>query len=241
MLSLITPGDLHGVTGTEASVAMDKRGNLLLFSPDGRVRVKSGEGSMDPHQGVPIRPGDVLHVMPCGGSGFDVTVPKPHILKHLALSDLPGDPSETDREVLRLEALLFAAHSPVNAFDGDLVALNDDLTPFDQNAPRVNLDFPKPEAILVLGASPFADCTIAEPGVSRRHLQVRAAHPGILEVRDISTLGTHRDDGSGSWLRLEPEHWTRIAEDSLLRLGGKEGAVLRLVSAEVESGPAHES
>lgn len=233
-LSLLTPGDDINITGTGAVASMDDHGRVFLSAPDGSVQVAHEGSWTTTPMGILLRVGDLLRVTPRGGACFEIPFSEPHIVKHLAHSDLPSEASSVLPELPLSDSCAERARYFVDIFAEDLVDLDDEVHPLNVAVQPHALTFPKADAILVVGCSRFADTIVAAPEVSRRHLEVRTAFPGTLEIRDISTLGTHRDDGSGSWLKLEPQSWVRIEEGSLLRLGGKGGPVIQLSSNDTD-------
>ncbi|HEX6144161.1 MAG TPA: FHA domain-containing protein [Geminicoccaceae bacterium] len=99
-----------------------------------------------------------------------------------------------------------------------------------------------PERTLVVGRSPHADVTLAEPSVAPRHAEIVVTSRGRLHVTDCGSPGGTwiQDDASGAWRRVRqafvrPEMRLRLGEH-VCRAGDLVGALSRAPGDAVPAG-----
>ena len=74
-----------------------------------------------------------------------------------------------------------------------------------------------PERTLIVGRSPDADVTLADPSLAPRHAELVVTSAGRLHLTDCASA-------TGTWLEARPGDWQRIRQafvkpDSRVRLG----------------------
>lgn len=74
-----------------------------------------------------------------------------------------------------------------------------------------------PEWTVVVGRSPDADVTLADPSLAPRHAEIVITSAGRLHITDCATPGgTWLDDGAGNWRRIRQAF---VRPDGRVRLG----------------------
>lgn len=74
-----------------------------------------------------------------------------------------------------------------------------------------------PERTLIVGRSPDADVTLADPSLAPRHAEVVVTSAGRLHLTDCATpTGTWLEDRAGGWQRIRQAF---VRPDSQVRLG----------------------
>ena len=112
--------------------------------------------------------------------------------------------------------------------------------------PWLNIDgerYPLIGALTVIGRDEIADIILDDPGISRRHCEVRVTNDGphlVTSIRDLgSTNGTYvgKPDGTYPSDPLPPNEGHQLADDERVYLGAWTRVVVRKATAEEKSGP----